>query len=105
MMYAPHILYKRVTKTEKNEYNEIVSKADKWCKVGVCRCDDNTTQHFTTGNGSVYTPKYHIVCDKTCCVKEGDYIKVETPDGNQRGQGTVYNAPRCNYLNYMSIYV
>ena len=104
MMYAPHILYKRATKAVRNKYNEIVSKADMWIEIGRCRCDDNTTQHFTTDNGGIYTPKYHIVCDKAD-VKAGDYIKVENPDGGIRGQGTVYNAPMCNYLNYMSIYV
>lgn len=105
MMYAPHKLYKRITKIGKNEYNEAVSKTDSWREVGACRCDDNATQHFATDNGGVYTPKYHIVCDKTCCVKEGDYVKVETSCGHPRGQGKVYNVSRCNYLNYMSVYV
>lgn len=104
MMYAPHILFKRVKEVVRNEYNEIVSETDSWQRIGGCRCDDNTTQHFQTDNGSVYTPKFHIVCDRSD-IKEGDYVKAEWPDGKLRGQGTVYNAPKCNYLNYMSIYV
>lgn len=104
MMYAPHRLYKRVPITTRNKYNEIVDASEQWVYMGACRCDDNTTQHFDTDNGGVYTPKYHIVCDKTN-IQAGDYVKAEYPDGSFRGEGKVYNAPKCNYLNYMSIYV
>lgn len=104
MMYAPHILKKKTSKITRNKYGEIVSTEETWETVGRCRCDDNTTQHFTTDNGSVYVPKYHIVCDKAD-INEGDYVRAEYPNGKVRGQGKVYNAPKCNYLNYMSIYV
>jgi hypothetical protein len=104
-MYAPHILYKKVTTVERNNYGELVSSKDTWQEVGECRCDDNTTQRFTTDNGSVYVPKYHIVLDKSD-VKAGDYVKaVDKETKEVRGEGKVFNAPKCNYLEYMSVYV
>ncbi len=104
MYYAPHKLYKRIDNVVRNEYNEVISQSQEWKLLGDCRCDDNTTKHFETVNGKIYTPKYHIVCDK-CHVSEGDYIKVLNADGVVRGSGKVYNSPKCNYLNYMDVYV
>lgn len=105
MMYAPHKLYKQQTIVARNDYGEIVSQDSEWVLMGDCRCDDNTTQHFETQNGEVYTPQYHIVCNR-CSISEGDKVKVLTKDGGAyRGGGTVYNSPKCNYLDYMSIYV
>lgn len=105
MFYAPHKLMKKSTsEVLRNEYNEVVHSDVEWKEIGVCRCDDNTTEHFQTDNGDVYIPKYHIVCDK-CNVSEGDEVKVYNQDGSYRGGGKVFNAPKCNYLGYMSIYV
>ncbi len=104
MYYAPHKLYKRIDNVVRNEYNEVISQSQEWKLLGDCRCDDNTTEHFETENGKIYTPKYHIVCDK-CHVSAGDYIKVLNADGAVRGSGKVYNSPKCNYLNYMDVYV
>lgn len=104
MMYAPHILKKKVVETTRNDYGEIIYSNVEWIEMGDCRCDDNTTEHFTSDNGGVYIPKYHIVCDK-CRISEGDEVQVYDKDGNYRGGGKVYNAPKCNYLGYMSIYV
>lgn len=104
MYYAPHILQKKIVETIRNNYGEIVESKEEWKEIGKCRCDDNTTEHFTTSNGSIYTPKYHIVCDK-CQISEGDYVRVYDNEQNYRGGGKVYNAPKCNYLGYMSIYV
>lgn len=104
MRYAPHILYKKTNMEVRNEYNEIVEVYSTWEEVKRCRCDDNTTEHFETENGGIYVPKYHIVCDK-CDISVGDEVKVLREDGTYRGGGRVLNAPKCNYLNYMSIYV
>lgn len=104
MYYAPHKLYKRVREVVRNSYNEVISKEDAWKFICDCRCDDNTTTHFKTESGSLYVPKYHIVCDIQN-ISEGDYIRVLNDDGTLRGQGEVYNDPKCNYLDYMSIYV
>ena len=40
-------------------------------------------------------------------VKENDYVqcRLKDDDTSIRGEGRVLNAPRCNYLNYMVIYV
>mgnify|MGYP007005154150 FL=1 len=105
MMYAPHILYKKTTSVKRNEYGELVSASEVWAEVGQCRCDDNSTQRFTTDNGSVYVPKYHIVLDRAD-VRPGDYVRaVDAVSGAVRGEGKVFNAPKCNYLDYMSVYV
>ena len=104
MMYAPHILYKKTTSVKRNEYGELVSASEKWEEVGPCRCDDNSTQRFTTDNGSVYVPKYHIVLDRAD-VRPGDYVRAVDTTGAVRGEGKVFNAPKCNYLDYMSVYV
>ena len=104
MLYSPHILKKKFVNKVVNKYNEVISSSEEWKEMGRCRCDDNSTEHFTTDNGSIYTPKYHIVCDK-CQISEGDEVKVYSDDGSYRGGGKVYNASKCNYLGYMSIYV
>lgn len=104
MYYAPHRLYKKVVKAVKNSYNEVESTSVEWKFMGKCRCDDNTTAHFDTPNGGRYVPKYHIVCDRLP-ISEGDHIKVLYEDGRLRGSGEVYNSPKCNFLDYMSIYV
>lgn len=105
MRYAPHRLEKKISKVERNEYGEVTSSKESWSDMGECRCDDNTTLHVQTENGSYYTPKYHIVCDK-CDISEGDEVRVtDKSDGGYRGGGKVFNAPKCNFLGYMSIYV
>lgn len=104
MYYAPHILEKRAIVKRRNEYGELQDKYETWERLGGCRCDDNTTEHFQTDNGSVYVPKYKIVCDRHD-VKPNDYVRVMNPDGSVRGEGRVFNQPKCNYLNYMCVYV
>lgn len=104
MYYAPHILMKRVTAKVRNGYGELEHTSETWKRMCGCRCDDNTTAHFQTDNGSVYVPKYKIVCDR-CDVKPDDYVRVLSLDGSVRGEGRVFNSPKCNYLDYMCIYV
>lgn len=104
MYYAPHILEKRTTTKVRNDYGELDYSSVTWKRLGKCRCDDNTTDHFQTDNGGVYTPKYKIVSDRYD-VSPNDYIRVLNPDGSVRGEGRVFNSPKCNYLNYMCVYV
>lgn len=103
-MYEPHVLWRKVSNVTRNEYNEIVESRTEWERVCACRCDDNTTKTFATENGGVFVPSYHIVCDR-CGISEGEEVKVTDNDGNLRGGGKVVNAPKCNYLGCMSIYV
>lgn len=104
MRYAPHILKKKSVEVTRNSYNEVIDTKVSWEEMGGCRCDDNITEHFQTDNGGIYTPKYHIVCDR-CNISEGDEVRCFNRDGSYRGGGKVFNSPKCNYLNYMSIYV
>lgn len=105
MYYAPHSLYKVTEHEERDSLNRIVSsgKTDEY--VCDCRCDDNSTQKFEDENGRIYTPKYKIVCERAD-IKEGDYVQCLVKDtGEVRGEGRVLNAPKCNYLDYMILYV
>lgn len=107
MYYAPHRLYKRIEKEERDDLNRVVADSKRWVFVCECRCDDNTTQHFEDENGRVYIPKYKIVCPRAN-VSEGDYVMVREGDEEccrKRGEGKVVNAPKCNYLDYMVLYV
>ena len=110
MYYAPHSLYKRIEKEERDEFNRIISDTDRWVYVCDCRCDDNTTQKFEDENGRVFIPKYKIVCERAK-ITEGDYVQCRIKDticcgcGRAIGEGRVVNAPKCNYLDYMVIYV
>lgn len=104
MYYAPHTLYKKAELKVRDELNRIVSSSEDMVFVGPCRCDDNTTQKFEDQNGRIYIPKYKIVCERAD-VTEGDYIQCLDGNGAVRGEGRVFNAPKCNYLNYMTIYV
>lgn len=105
MYYAPHKLYKKTESVERDSLNRIVAKNEDWKYVCDCRCDDNTTERFEDKNGRVYIPKHKIVCPRAD-VKEGDYVQCLVKDTEEvRGQGRVLNAPRCNYLDYMTLYV
>ena len=89
----------------RDDQNRIISHSEGWQYVCECRCDDNTTQKFEDENGRVYIPKYHIVSGR-CDVSAGDEIRCIVRGTEQvRGEGRVFNNPKCNYLNYMSIYV
>ena len=104
MYYAPHTLYKKVELQTRDSLNRIVASSGNMVLVGRCRCDDNTTQKFEDQNGRIYIPKYKIVCERVD-VTEGEYVQCLDEHGEIRGEGRVYNAPKCNYLNYMTIYV
>ena len=52
------------------------------------RDSDNTTKEFSSDNGSVYRPNYHVVCEKRITVKAGDEVRCMAGDG-VRGQGAV----------------
>ena len=88
----------------RDELNRIVSKSEEWMDICFCRCDDNTTQKFEDKNGRVYIPKYKVVSQRADVV-EGDYIQCLDANGEIRGEGRVFNVSKCNYLDYMTIYV
>lgn len=105
MYYAPHDLYKKVVLTVRDSANRITSKEERWEFVGECRCDDNTTEKFEDNSGRVYIPKYKIVTDRHSVVA-GDYVQCRMKGTDEvRGEGRVFNAPKCNYLDYMVLYV
>ena len=105
MYYAPHQLYKKVEGEVRDSLNRIISSDSQWVYVCDYRCDDNTTQKFEDDNGRVYIPKYKIVCERAD-IHEGDYIQCRYKGSEDvRGEGRVFNAPKCNYLNYMVSYV
>lgn len=74
MIFAPHILQvKVITPMDKDEFGRPIpgTGGEYWQEVCKCRCDDNTTKEFSSDNGSVYRPNYHVVCEKRITVKAG----------------------------------
>lgn len=107
MLYAPHILQvKVVTPPDKDEYNRPVpgTGGEGWQDVCRCRCDDNTTKEFTSDNGQVYRPDFHVVCERATGIRAGDFVRC-MDGGNVRGQGKVYMAKRTNYLGYSELWM
>lgn len=106
MMYAPHTLYKKQSSSmQMDEYGKpLPTVADAWVKVGVCRCDDNTTQELRSDNGQVYMSRYHVVYDKTNAIMEGDEVKCINADGSVRGGGVVGMVKSTNYLGYSELW-
>ena len=105
MYYAPHALYRKTEYQTRDELNRIVDSGERWDYICDCRCDDNTTQKFEDKNGNVFIPKYKVVCGRVD-IKEGDYIQCRVIGTDEvRGEGRVFNAPKCNYLDYMVAYV
>ena len=105
MMYAPHILQKRVAPQLTNdEYGRpVVNQSEEWEDVCRCRCDDNTTQEFKSENGEVYRPNYHVVCEKNA-VMAGDMIRCMDGD-SVRGKGEVFIAKNTNYFGYTELWM
>lgn len=107
MLYAPHILLKRIIiPAETDEFDRPLpgTGGEKWERVCPCRCDDNTTKEFRSENGRVYRPAYHVVCDGKTELNAGDYVRCM--DGEAiRGEGEVYIMKSTNYLNYTEIWI
>ena len=62
------------------------------------------TKEFSSDNGSVYRPNYHVVCEKRITVKAGDEVRCMDGDG-VRGQGEVYTVKSTNYFNYSELWM
>ena len=107
MIYAPHILQRKVaTPLENDEFGRPVpdSGIEEWKDVCECRCDDNTTNDFTSSNGSTYRPKFHVVCGLHIDIKAGD--EVRCVDGESvRAQGKAYMVKVNNFFNYSEIWI
>ena len=106
MIFAPHILQVKVlTEPEKDEFGRPIpgTGGESWETICECRCDDNTTKEFTSENGTVYRPNYHVVCDKVS-LKAG--VEVRCMDGNTiRGSGKVYAVKSTNYYQYSELWL
>lgn len=107
MYYAPHILQiKVITPMDKDEFGRSIpgTGGEIWQDVCKCRCDDNITKEFSSDNGSVYRPNYHVVCERRITVKAGQ--EVRCMDGeNIRGRGEIYTVKNTNYLEYSEIWM
>lgn len=106
MLYAPHTLYKKQTSEIKLDKlgKPVAPKREEWVKIGVCRCDDDTTQELRSDNGQVYWSRYHVVYDKSDAVVEGDEIQCTNADGSVRGSGIVGRVKSTNYLGYSELW-
>ena len=95
-----------ITEPEKDEWGRPVpgTGGEEWETVCRCRCDDNTTTEFTSENGSVYRPKYHVVLEKRTTLSAGDYVRCM--DGDRvRGEGEIYIPKNTNYLGYSELWL
>ena len=104
MNYSPHILYVQQKEELRDEFNRVKTVYDDWIEVGPCRCDDNVDKIVSTENSLEYVPKYHIVCNRTNLVRNGDKVRVLYPDGTVRGEGKADGVRVLNYLDYAHFY-
>lgn len=106
MLYAPHYIEVRREMVTRDALNRITESSDNWVRVCDCRCDDYTTEHVEDDNGRDYVPSYSIASDKTDAIKEGEEIRcIDKTTGGVRGEGRIVRIRRCNYLDYMTVYV
>lgn len=91
---------------EKDEFGRPIpgTGGESWEDVCMCRCDDNSTQEFTSENGSVYRPSFHIVCESHASVKAGDEVRCKHGE-EVRGIGMVYMVKSINFFGYSEIWV
>ena len=108
MIYAPHILQKKVLSAPiRDEFGRIRSNmTERWVDVCKCRCDNNDTTSFTSDNGSVYTPKYHIACDGHIDIPAGTFVRCLSSGGNiVICEGMVYRSKKLNHLFYSEVWI
>lgn len=105
MIYAPHILQKKVVEdpVENSNGNPVFVDNGVWVDVCQCRCDDNTTREIRSENGNLFRPAYHVVCP-TCDIKAGDEIRCI--DGcSIRGKGKAIMVKNANFYKYTEIWM
>lgn len=106
MIYAPHYIEVLRENEVRDPLNRITETTELWERACDCRCDDNTTEHVEDVNGRDYVPSYAIAADKTDSIKEGDEIRcIVKETGKVRGKGRIARIRKCNYLDYMTVYV
>lgn len=104
MLYAPHILYKKLVSEMQTDKGKPIPPKEEWVLIGQCRCDDDSTQELVSSNGKVYKSRYHVVLDKTDAIQSGDEIRCETASGKVRGEGVVGMVKSTNYLDYSELW-
>ena len=104
MLYSPHILFVLRKSESRDEFNRVCRVDEKWERVGLCRCDDNSTAMVSTLDSKEYVPRYHVVTSRTNMIKSGDMVRILTPDGELRGEGRADNVKTLNYLDYTDFY-
>lgn len=107
MIFAPHTLQvKVIIPMETDEFGRPIpgTGGESWQDVCRCRCDDNSTKEFTSENGEVYRPNYHVVCEKRISLKAGDEVRCMEGE-NIRGTGKVYMVKNTNYFSYSEIWL
>lgn len=103
MMYAPHILQKKIINTSTDEFGRTIFGEEEWVDVCHCRCDDNITQEFKSENGKTYRLKHHVVCEK-CDIKSGEFVRCIS-NNDIRGEGEVYMVKNANFFDYTEIWM
>lgn len=107
MMYAPHILERKITKpfdTDEDGNPMPGTGGECWERIASCKCYDFDVNRTFTVNGRPFEYKFRIVSERND-VKEGDYVRAAYPDGSIRGEGTVVKTMRTDYLNYSQLWL
>lgn len=105
MYYAPHTLQKSLNTVTLDSYGRPSREEGGWEDVGACRCDDNSTDDIVTDDGSTYRPRYKVVCEPSCEIENGNFVRCVASDGTVRGSGVAVKVQRTNYLDYMLFYL
>jgi hypothetical protein len=105
MIFAPHILLKKSSVLESDEYGQPIDFTESdWETMCSCRCDNKVTDWLKSENGEAYQTRYHVVCNDKVGIKAGDYVRCIEGD-RVRAEGEVYMVKECNYFKYTEIYL
>lgn len=105
MFYTPHILQKKVSSKQRDEYGRIIASDSVWVELCRCRCDDSTQTEITSDNGHTFRPSYHIVCEGHPEVVAGEQIRCVNSKGAIRGVGKCQRTKVLNYLDFTELWV
>ena len=108
MIYAPHILQKRITPLEQTDSTGkpvVVQTAPEWVTVCRCRCDFASDDELVDDNGEMFRPTHHVVCEGNGIdIASGDYVRVMHGD-IIKASGRAKKPNKLNYLPYAEIYL
>ena len=98
MIFAPHILQKKVVTGGSLVNGNPVTGTEEWVEIGDCRCDDNDARTQISVNGVLHDYNYHVVYEGEKLPIGTEIRCVDKVDGSIRGEGKVIKPKKCNYF-------